>query len=36
MKETKGKSKKTQSPKPNASQPSLKDLPGAPVGQKKK
>jgi hypothetical protein len=36
MKETKGKSKKAQSPKPNASQPSLKDLPGAPVAQKKK
>jgi hypothetical protein len=36
MKETKGKSKKPQAPKPNASQPSLKDLPGVPVGQKKK
>jgi hypothetical protein len=36
MKETKGKSKKAQSPKPNASQPSLKDLPGAPAGQKRK
>jgi len=36
MKETKGKSKKPQTPKPNASQPSLKDLPGAPVTPKKK
>jgi hypothetical protein len=36
MKETKGKAKKAQTPKPNASQPSLKDLPGASVAQKKK
>jgi hypothetical protein len=36
MKETKGKSKKAQAPKPNASQPSLKDVAGAPMGQKKK
>jgi hypothetical protein len=36
MKETKGKSKKPQAPKPNASQPSLKDLPGAAAVQKKK
>jgi hypothetical protein len=36
MKETKGKSKKAQAPKPNASQPSLKDLPGGPAAPKKK
>jgi len=36
MKETKGKSKKAQTPKPNASQPSLKDPSGAPVAPKKK
>jgi hypothetical protein len=36
MKETKGKSKKAQAPKPNASQPSLKELPGGPAAPKKK
>lgn len=35
MKETKGKAKKAQPPKANASQPSLKDLPPAPRAQKK-
>jgi hypothetical protein len=35
MKETKGKPKKAQPPKANASQPSLKDLPAPPRGQKK-
>jgi len=36
MKETKGKSKKAQSPKPNASQPSLKIPAASPGAQTKK
>ena len=35
MKETKGKPKKVQAPKPNASAPSVKELPGGPSKPKK-